>query len=218
MVIIVLLKVAFTCAVPDVMFLRSRLRRRGAAPAVLAIYASAVELVAQRNLFLLAGDRSRRPLSGPRVGVCALPANRKAFAVAQSAIATEIHQPFDAHRDLSSQVALDAIFSVDQLAHAQSFIVGQLMHSPLRWNADSVAYLSSLSPADAINVGEPDRNPLLIGNVDASDARHLRFSSKRYEISVGSVRRKGEDYTDISLAVNVAARLIDGRGSRRFTR
>ncbi len=37
MVIIVLLKVAFTCAVPEVMFLRSRRRRRGAGAAVLAI-------------------------------------------------------------------------------------------------------------------------------------------------------------------------------------
>ena len=85
------------------------------------------------------------------------------------------------------------------------------MHSPLRWNADSLAYLKRLSPADAINVGESDRDPLLIGNVDASDARHLRFSSKRYEISVGSARRKGMNYTDISLAVNVAARNIEGR-------
>src|SRR5208337_4256936 len=37
-VIIVLLKVAFTCAVPELMFLRSRRRNRGAAAAVLAIY------------------------------------------------------------------------------------------------------------------------------------------------------------------------------------
>src|SRR5215472_19233869 len=36
-VIIVLLKVAFTCAVPEVMFFRSRRRRRGAAAAVLAM-------------------------------------------------------------------------------------------------------------------------------------------------------------------------------------
>jgi hypothetical protein len=36
-VIIVLLNVAFTWAVPEVMFLRSRRRRRGAAAAVLAI-------------------------------------------------------------------------------------------------------------------------------------------------------------------------------------
>ena len=37
-VIIVLLNEAFTWAVPDVMFLRSRLRSRGAAAAVLAMY------------------------------------------------------------------------------------------------------------------------------------------------------------------------------------
>jgi hypothetical protein len=210
MVIIVLLNVAFTWAVPDVMFLRSRLRKRVADPAVLAIYASAAELVAQRNLFLLSGDRSRWSLSGPGIGVCALPAYREALAVTQSTIATEIHQPFDARRDLSSQVALDGIVSVDHFAHTQNFVVGQLMHSPLRGDADSVAYLSSLSPTDAINVGESDRDPLLIGNVDASDARHLRFSSKRYQISVGSARRKGENYTEISLDVNVGARNIEG--------
>jgi hypothetical protein len=124
MVIIVLLNVAFTCAVPDVMFFRSRLRRRGAGPAVLAIYASAVELVAQRNLFLLAGDGPRRPLSGPRVGVCALSANGKAFTMAQSTIAAEIHQPFDAHRDLSPQVAFNGIIAVDHLTHTQNFVVG----------------------------------------------------------------------------------------------
>jgi hypothetical protein len=38
MVIIVLLNDAFTCAVPEVMFLRSRRRRRGAGAADLAIY------------------------------------------------------------------------------------------------------------------------------------------------------------------------------------
>jgi hypothetical protein len=37
MVIIVLLNVAFTWAVPEVMFFRSRRRRRGAGAAVLAI-------------------------------------------------------------------------------------------------------------------------------------------------------------------------------------
>jgi hypothetical protein len=29
-----------------------------------------------------------------------------------------------------------------------------------------------------VDIGEPDRDPLLIGNIDASDPRHLRFSSK----------------------------------------
>jgi hypothetical protein len=38
-VIIVLLNVAFTCAVPEVMFLRSRLRVRGAAAAAVGAFA-----------------------------------------------------------------------------------------------------------------------------------------------------------------------------------
>jgi hypothetical protein len=29
-----------------------------------------------------------------------------------------------------------------------------------------------------VDVSEPDRNPLLIGNINASNPRHLRFSPK----------------------------------------
>src|SRR6266446_851617 len=159
------------------MFLRSRRRRRGAA-AALAIYRfRRWSLTA--DLFLLPGDRAGRTLSRPRIRVRALPAYRQPLAVAQTAIAAEIHQPFDVHRDLSPQITLDRVVAVDQLAHPQDLVVRHLMNPPLERDPDTAADLHGLGAADAVNVGQSDRYPLLVGDIHASDARHLRFSSRR---------------------------------------
>jgi len=52
------------------------------------------------------------------------------------------------------------------------------MHTPLDRDSNSATYLKRLGSPDTMNVSEPDRDPLLIGNIDASDPRHLRISSK----------------------------------------
>jgi hypothetical protein len=52
------------------------------------------------------------------------------------------------------------------------------MHAPLDWNADPAAYLERLGAPYAMYVGKPDRGSFLVGYIHASDARHLRFSSK----------------------------------------
>src|SRR5947208_9500743 len=87
-VIIVLLKLALTCAVPEVMFLRSRRLRRGAV-VDFAIQLFRLCAAGGRALFLLAGDRTRRPLARTRVGMGALAAHRQAAAVSEATIAAE---------------------------------------------------------------------------------------------------------------------------------
>jgi len=79
---------------------------------------------------------------------------------------------------LAAQIALDRVFTVDHFAHAQHLVVGQLVDAPFGRDADLAADLERLGAADAVNVGEPDRNPLLIGDIDASYPRHLRLSFK----------------------------------------
>src|SRR4051812_17850679 len=164
------------------MFFRSRLRSRGAAAAVLAMYSFppvGSRLIFELGpLFLLAGDWPGRTLARPRVRMGALAPHRQSPAVAQSAVAAEIHQPLDVHRNLPPEVAFDGVFAVDQLADAQDLVIGHLVHAPLDRDADSAADLESLGPSDAVDVSEPDRDPLLIRDVDASDPRHSRFSSK----------------------------------------
>src|SRR5437868_7692145 len=88
-VIIVLLKLALTCAVPEVMFLRSRRLRRGAAVLFAIRFFRLCALPEGERLFLLAGDRARRPFARARVGVGPLAAHRQAAAMPQTAIAAE---------------------------------------------------------------------------------------------------------------------------------
>src|SRR3954447_22633351 len=84
-VIMVLLNVALTCATPDAIFLRSRLRTRASLPIINPFTDrhrepapslspdQAAKQRPPRELFLLAGNRLRRPLAGAGVGVGALP-------------------------------------------------------------------------------------------------------------------------------------------------
>src|SRR5262249_544870 len=98
------------------------------------------------------------------------------LAVTQAAIAAQIHQALDVHRHGATQIALDNILTVDQFANAQHLVIGQLVHAARDRNADLVADLERLGAPDAVDVGDSDRNPLLIGYVDAGNARHLRVS------------------------------------------
>src|SRR5262249_16007846 len=117
MVIIVLLNVALTCAVPAVMFLRSRRRGRAAgAAADCCLAIGKIALVLLLGDLLLAGDGARPALAGSRVGMCALAADREALAVPQPAIAAEVHEALDVHRHFAAQVALDRVAAVDLLA------------------------------------------------------------------------------------------------------
>src|SRR3979411_2697224 len=121
MVIIVLLKVAFTCATPDAMFLRSRLRTRVASLPILDSFrgpaptwrspsrsridprstfscarrkqpAGAAGIACSPGrLLLLAGDRLGRTLAGAGVGMGALTAHRQAAAMPQPPVAAKVH-------------------------------------------------------------------------------------------------------------------------------
>ena len=99
---------------------------------------------ARRNSLLLAGDRLRLALAGAGVGVRALAANRQRAAMTQAAIAAEVHQALDVHRDFAAQIALDEIVAVDGLADLQDFGVGELVDAALGGDADLLADLLGL--------------------------------------------------------------------------
>src|SRR6185312_4093728 len=85
----------------------------------------------------------------------------------------------DIHRHLTPQIAFDRVFAVDQFANLQYFVVRQFVNAPRLGNRELVANLVRGGAADAVNVGQADRNALLIGNIDASDTRHVHHSMRR---------------------------------------
>src|ERR1700761_3085086 len=101
--VIVLLKVAATCATPTTTFFFSFLRARPA-PAGFAMLL---------RHFLLAGDRLGGTFARARVRMSTLTANREVPAVTQATIATEVHQTLDVHCDFAAEITLDEIVAVD---------------------------------------------------------------------------------------------------------
>src|SRR5262245_45573065 len=204
MVIMVLLNEALTCATPEVMFLRSRLRvlPRGAWACSLAIVSSApgpgdyisTTLAAVRCRsdwqasalgLLLAGDGPRRTLAGACGGMLALAPHGQAAAVAQAAVAAQVHQPLDVHRHLAAQVAFDDEVAIDGLADLQDLGIGQLVHPARVGNADLRAdVLGELGP-DAVDILERNNDALLRWNVNASNTSHGCLLKRRLCSSAG---------------------------------
>src|SRR5690606_10214184 len=162
MVTMVLLKLAFTWATPEVMFLRSRRLTRPGSLAIGQVFL----------LLLLAGDRLGRALAGAGVGVGALTADRQALAVTQAAVAGDVHQALDVHRGLATQVALDGVVAVDRFTDLQDLGVGQLVHAPGRLDADLGRDFLRRVRADAMDVLKRDFDALVGRDIDASDTGH----------------------------------------------
>jgi hypothetical protein len=76
-------------------------------------------------------------------------------------------------------IALDGVFAIDQLAHAQHLVVGHLVRPALHRDADLAADLMRLGAADAVDIGQGNRHPLVVRDVDASNSRHLRPPCKQ---------------------------------------
>src|SRR5262245_43406698 len=114
-----------------------------------------------RTLLLLASDRLGLALAGARIGMGALATDRQALAMAKPAIAGQSHQPLDVHRHLAPKITFDDIIGVDGLADLENFLIGEVLHTPRRGDAELGRYLSGLGPANAMDVGKRDFDALV---------------------------------------------------------
>ena len=97
--------------------------------------------------------------------------------MAQTSIATEIHQPLDIHRDLASQVAFDLVFAIDRFANADHFIFSEFVDPAFVRNSGLTAYLTRLGMPNSMNIGQSNLNTLLRRYIHARDTRHGKPSS-----------------------------------------
>src|SRR5512139_3643901 len=105
-----------------------------------------------------------------------LTADRQALAVAQTAIAGEIHQSLDVHRHFAAQIAFDLVIGVDRLADLQDFLVRQILDAALRPDAELGGDFLGLGAPNAVDVGERDLYALIGRDVDTRDTCHAIFS------------------------------------------
>src|SRR3546814_2908680 len=88
----------------------------------------------------------------------ALPTNGKALAMAQPAIASEVHQALDVHRSLAAQVTFYGMVGVNGFADLQHFGVRKILNAAAMINAQLVCDLKGLGASNAMDVGERDNH------------------------------------------------------------
>src|SRR5688500_18922780 len=81
----------------------------------------------RRRRGALTSDGLARTLARARVGVRALTANGKTFAVTEAAIAAEVHQALDVERDLTTKITLDLVRRLEDVADASDFVFAEVI-------------------------------------------------------------------------------------------
>src|SRR5712692_7357524 len=126
----------------------------------------------RRLRLLAAADRLLRALPRARVRLGPLAVHRQAAPVAHASVGADLRQALDRLRALAAQVALDLEVRVDVLAQLRDLLVGQVADLRVRGKAELLADLERGRLADAVDVGQPDLEPLLVREVDPCNTRH----------------------------------------------
>src|SRR5205823_7348526 len=74
-----------------------------------------------------ADDAALGSLAGAGVGVGALAADRQALAVAEAAVAAQVHQALDVERDLAAEVAFHLVALLERFADAVDLVFGEVL-------------------------------------------------------------------------------------------
>src|SRR6185437_6704954 len=152
-------------------------------------------------LLFLSSNRLGRPLARARIGMGALAAHRQAAAMAQPAIAAEVHQPLDVDTGLATKIALDDVVAVDHFADLQHVRVAQLADATLLRDLHLLDDVGRALRADAMDILQRDQHALVGGDIHAGNAGHVRLSCRRsalesdlkFLLSRAGVRKREHD-------------------------
>jgi len=95
--------------------------------------------------------------------------------VANPPIAADLRQALDRLRAVAAKIALDLELGVDERAEPGDFLVGQVTNLLVRIELELLADLACARGTDAVDVREPDLEPLLGGEIDACNASRSRY-------------------------------------------
>ena len=92
--------------------------------------------------------------------------------MAQAAVRADLGEALDRLLALAAKVALDLELGVDVVAELRDLVVGEVADLRVGREAERGCDLARRRLADAVDVGQPDLEPLLVRQVDAGDAGH----------------------------------------------
>src|SRR4029077_18986508 len=112
-------------------------------------------------------------LSGPGVGMGPLPAYRLTLAVADAAVAADVHEPFHAHRHLPAQVALHLVLPLDDVANPAGLVVRPTLDPLVGVDPRVGEDLPGRRNPDPVDVLDRDRPSFVPWQVDSRDTCHV---------------------------------------------
>ena len=115
------------------------------------------------QLLLLVCDGLLWTLSGSRVVLRVLAANRKASSVTDASVATDLSETLDVHSDFTAKVTFYHVILSDDFAELLDFFVGQVSAPCVCIDACLLDEHCCGCAADAINAGQTDLNALISG-------------------------------------------------------
>jgi hypothetical protein len=92
--------------------------------------------------------------------------------VAQSPIATDIHQALDIQGHLLSQLPFNLIISLDHLLNPRHLILGKISNAHLRMNIALVQDLISSGFSDPVDTSKGNPSNLILRQVYTSNSNH----------------------------------------------
>ncbi len=95
---------------------------------------------------------------------------RKPAAMSKASVAPNIHQSFDAHRDISTQVTFHFVIPLYHLSEPDDFVLSEVLHPSIRINRCHFQNLPSRRTADPIDISEPYLNPFLTGQINSCNS------------------------------------------------
>src|SRR5690606_19906501 len=134
-------------------------------------------------------DGLARTLAGTGIGPGALAAQGKAAAMAQAAIAGQVHQALDRDADFAAQVAFDRVLG-DLGTEAFDLRLGQVADPGRRRHAGGLADLLRTGTANAVDALQAHPDVLLGRQVDAGNTRHDAVS--KLVVGQGTRPRRSE--------------------------
>src|SRR5213078_1180951 len=168
----VLLKDVLMCAWPMAMFFLTRRRVRP-----LAACRRGGAILGLRRRLLAATDGLRRSLPGACVRAGPLAVHGKTTPVPDPTVRADLREPLDRLGALPAQVTFDLEVLVDVLAQLRHFLVREVADLRVRIEAEADRDLVCGRLSDAVDVGQPDLEPLLVGEVHSGDAcQRVSFS------------------------------------------
>jgi hypothetical protein len=87
--------------------------------------------------------------------------------MAKAAIAPDVHQSLDVHRDFAPEISLYTELLVDDVTQPLDFIFRQVPHPCFGINASSLEELLAGMQSDAVDIGEAYLYALLSWKVDS---------------------------------------------------